>query len=214
MSLPFTPDEFLGVFGRYNEAVWPAQLVLHMMSVACVAALPLRGKLASRLICAALALLWAWAGLAYHLQYFADINPAAWLFAALFVAGAAIFAWEGVLHGRLRFAFADTPRCALGFGLLAYALLVYPLLSISLGHAYPTMPTFGLPCPTTIFTIGMLAFLGAPYPRYVLAVPLGWVVIATQAAFLFGMYEDLGLLAAGVAGIWFVFDRPRKEHPA
>lgn len=27
------------------------------------------------------------------------------------------------------------------------------------------LPTFGLPCPTTLFTIGLLAFVVSPYPR-------------------------------------------------
>lgn len=28
MTLPFTKEEFLTVFARYNESVWPAQVVL------------------------------------------------------------------------------------------------------------------------------------------------------------------------------------------
>ena len=28
MKLPFSRDEFLGIFARYNEAVWPAPIVL------------------------------------------------------------------------------------------------------------------------------------------------------------------------------------------
>src|SRR5690606_31807492 len=58
--------------------------------------------------------------------------------------------------------------------------------------------TFGLPCPTTLFTVGLLAFLARPYPAYVLAVPLLWSAVGTSAAFGLGMYEDLGLIAAGL----------------
>jgi len=72
------------------------------------------------------------------------------------------------------------------------------------------MPTFGLPCPTTIFTFGMLAFLRPPYPRYLFVLPLVWVLIASQAAFLFGMVEDLGLLPAGLVGLWLAW-RPAQR---
>jgi hypothetical protein len=33
MSLPFTVEQFLGAFERYNEAVWPGQLALQCTPV-------------------------------------------------------------------------------------------------------------------------------------------------------------------------------------
>ena len=213
MTLPFTVEEFFDVMRAYNEGVWPAQLGLAAVGGASVALLALRGELASRAISAGLALLWAWAALAYHLGYFYDVNPAAPLFAALFLVGAALFAWQGVVRGRLRFERFDT-QSALGGVLIAYALLVYPTLAIALGHGYPQMPTFGLPCPTTIFTLGLAAFLRPPVPRSVFLAPLAWVLIGSQAALLFGMYEDLGMLAAGAAAVWFAFGRLRDARRA
>jgi hypothetical protein len=60
----------------------------------------------------------------------------------------------------------------MGAALVAFALIVYPVLSRLLGHEYPAVPTFGLPCPTTIFTVGVLLFAKAALPRSVLVVPL------------------------------------------
>ena len=214
MSLPFTQQEFLAVFAAYNQAVWPAQLGLHVAAVASLAVLVLRGRLPSKVASATLALLWLWAGIVYHAGYFAAVNPAANLFAAWFVAGATVFAWEGVVRARLHFSLSATPRGALGFALVAYALAGYPVLGLLLGHAYPSMPTFGAPCPTTLFTVGMLAFLRAPYPRFVLVFPLVWALIALQAAFLLGMHEDLALAVAVAAAVWFALERPHKEQPA
>ena len=48
-----------------------------------------------------LAFLWAWMALAYHLAYFADINPAAPLLAAVFLAQGAALLWNGAARGRL-----------------------------------------------------------------------------------------------------------------
>ncbi|TAK43341.1 MAG: hypothetical protein EPO27_15235 [Betaproteobacteria bacterium] len=69
------------------------------------------------------------------------------------------------------------------------------------GHLYPETPTFGLPCPTATFTIGVLAFLSAPIPRSVFIVPILWSAVGVQAAFLLGVPQDLGLGVAGLAGL-------------
>jgi hypothetical protein len=37
VRLPFTIDQFLDVFRRYNSAVWPSQLVLLGLAVAALA---------------------------------------------------------------------------------------------------------------------------------------------------------------------------------
>ncbi len=63
------------------------------------------------------------------------------------------------------------------------------------------MPTFGLPCPTTLFTIGMLAFLIPPYPRSPVIVPVLWCTVGAQAAFLLGVPQDAGLIVAGVVAV-------------
>lgn len=66
---------------------------------------------------------------------------------------------------------------------------------------YPEMPTFGLPCPTTIFTIGLLCFAVWPLPRSPLIVPLLWCLVGAQAAFLLGVKPDLGLIPTGLVAL-------------
>jgi hypothetical protein len=214
MSLPFTRAQFFDVFGRYNEGVMPLQVGLYLLAVTAFLAMMARQRRVDRVVSAILAALWAWMGVVYHLTYFAPVNPAARFFGGAFVLAAAAFLWAGVLHGRLVFSGESRARRMTGHVLIAYALVGYPLLSLLIGRTYPEMPTFGAPCPTTIFTIGMLAFVAGPYPRYVMAVPLAWAFIGTQAAFALGMYEDLGLLLAGLAGVWLMFDAPLQGRPA
>lgn len=208
MKLPFTADQFFDVFRQYNEAVWPAQAALILLAVAAIGLCIWRRPYSGRLVSAILGLLWAWTGIAYHLIYFTAINKAAIAFAAVFLAGSAAFLWAGVVKGQLVFTSANTIHRVLGGILLVYALLVYPVLTGVLGHPYPAMPTFGLPCPTTIFTIGMLCLLAAPFPRYVLVAPVLWSAVGSQAAFLLGVYADIGLLVAGIVAL-FLFVESR-----
>jgi hypothetical protein len=105
---------------------------------------------------------------------------------------------------RLAFRIRRDARSAFGVLLIGYALVAYPLWSIAIGHRYPELPTFGLPCPTTLLTIGMLGFLQPPYPRGVLVAPLAWSLIGAQAAFLLGVTPDLALLVAAAAAVVFI----------
>lgn len=201
MKLPFTVEQFFGVFRDYNAAVWPMQGLLVALALAALVAVLRPRPWSSVVVCAILATLWAWMAVAYHLAFFARISPAAYGFAVLSAVGAAVFAWQGVVRRRLVFRWVPGLRAAAGIGLIVFALAVYPVWSAWTGHAYPATPTFGLPCPTTIFTIGVLCFTARPSPRSPLIVPVLWCLVGAQAAFLLDVPPDLGLIAAGATGI-------------
>jgi hypothetical protein len=201
MTLPFTVQQFYGVFREYNTAVWPAQWLLVAMALAAVAAVLRPRPWSSIAVSAILSLLWTWIALAYHLAFFTRISPPAYAFAALSMVAAAAFVWQGVVRRRLAFRWAPGLKAMVGVVLIVFALVVYPVWSAYAGHPYPATPTFGLPCPTTIFTIGVLCFATPPSPRSPLIVPLLWCLVGAQAAFLLGVQPDLGLIAAAVVGI-------------
>lgn len=211
--LPFTAEQFFDVFRAYNEAVWPAPVLLLALAVAALVIVAWQRPWSGRVVSAILGFFWAWIAVAYHLAHFASINPLAYAFAAVSAAGAGVFVWQGVARGRLRFRFSGSARAVGGAALVSFALLVYPAWSVLAGHRYPAMPTFGLPCPTTLFTIGMLALLVPPYPRSVAVVPVLWCLVGAQAAFLLGVPQDLGLLVAAVFGGYLVMRASASTAP-
>lgn len=200
MRIPFTVEQFFAIFQTYNEAVWPAQFVLLGLALIAIYLVFSKPPIAGQAVSAILAFIWAWIALGYHLAFFTRINPAAYGFAGLSLIGAGVFLWHGVVRRRLQFEVGNDLRTYAGASLIIFALLVYPAWTWLAGHGYPAMPTFGLPCPTTIFTIGLLAFLKPPAPRAPYIVPVLWSMIGGQAAFLLGVPQDLGLIAAGVIG--------------
>lgn len=201
MQLPFTGDEFFGVFRSYNTAVWPAQVILTLLAFLAIGFIVARRSWSSSAVSAVLALLWLWMGVAYHLAFFTAVNPLAYGFAALSIAGGLLFAWQGVVHRRVEFALSKSLRTAVGIALLSFALVAYPIWATYAGHPYPELPTFGLPCPTTIFTIGLLALASGVGLRTILVVPILWSLVGSQAAFLLDVRPDLGLLVAGIVAI-------------
>lgn len=177
------------------------QLPLMALGVIAIVLLLRQRKNASVGISAILTFLWVWQALAYHLAFFTAINPLAYAFAALFIAGAATFFWQGVVRKKMLFKITSGWRMWAGWSLMIFALLLYPAWTYFSGHRYPAFPRFGLPCPTTLFTIGLLAFLVQPYPRSVFIVPVLWCFVGSQAAFVFDVQADLGLIVSGMLGL-------------
>ena len=73
------------------------------------------------------------------------------------------------------------------------------LFALAPGHAFPRGPTFGVPYPTTLLTIGWLFAADPPWPKVLALIPIGWAVVGGSAAVLFGVRADLMLWAAGIA---------------
>jgi hypothetical protein len=196
VSLPFTHDQFLDVFASYNAALWPAAAIFWLLATSAVAWLA-TGRTGRRLVAGLLAVLWLWSGAVYHLAYFAGINPAARIFGIAFIVEAGLIAWFGLVRSRLDFQLrrGRGVRGALAVFFSVYAL-AYPGLGLVVGLEWPRMPAFGVPCPTTLLTVGLL--LSQPgWPRIVGVVPLLWSVIGGSAALLLGVVPDFALLLAG-----------------
>ena len=198
--IPFTVDQFLSVFERYNVAIWPAQLFLYAIGVLAIYLGFQRTVDFSRSISLVLSMFWIWMGFLYHFWFFSAINKAALIFAAFFVLQSILFFIAGVWKNNLIFQFRPDLFGVTGGVFLIYALVVYPAFSYWLGHRYPAAPTFGLPCPTTIFTFGMLLWTIRRVPLYLLPIPFAWSLLGISAAILFGLIEDYGLLIAGLVG--------------
>lgn len=212
MDLPFTTEQFLAVFERYNLAIWPLQVVAYALGLVAVAlALKPRPR-SDRIIGAILAAFWLWMGVAYHLLFFREINAAATAFGILFVVQGVLWMLVGVVRARLSFGpRADLPSAVGGLFIL-YAMVAYPLIGALLGHGYPRSPSFGVaPCPTTIFTFGLLLWTRAPVPKYALAIPLLWSLLGVSAAISLGIREDVGLLIAGLLGTGLLTWRDRRS---
>ena len=58
----------------------------------------------------------------------------------------------------------------------------YPLIDALTGHAFPAAPVFGVaPCPSAIFTAGLLLWTRRGVPMYVPVVPVVWLMSQTPA---------------------------------
>jgi hypothetical protein len=191
--MPFTANEFLDVFAAYNNELWLLVLALWVLTAAVFGPYIVGGRVWMPFPALVLTVHWLWAGILYHALFFTAINPAAWLFAALFVFQAALFvvaSFEGMTAARV-----GSWRHVVSSSLILYGLL-YPAIAWADGFVYPRMPTFGVPCPTVILTIGFLVAVSTS--SIVLSfIPVAWSMLGMGAVWSFGVHADLALPAAG-----------------
>ena len=206
--IPFTREQFLEVFESYNESIYPFQWILFVLALAAVVLSLKREVHSNRIVAGLLFALWCWTGVVYHWVFFSRINKAAFLFGLLCIIQAVFFLRVGVFRSQMDFRPQLNVFGVVGSLLILYALAIYPVLSYSFEHTYPQSPTFGVPCPTTIFTFGLLLWLGQKVPRFLVAIPLAWSLVGMTAVFSFGILEDMGLVVAGVLGSFLAIYKP------
>jgi hypothetical protein len=176
--LMFSPATWWRLVARYNEALWPMQLL------ACAAGLALlRPAGASRERRAALLLLaaaWAWVGWGFHWQRYAEIFLGApWLAAACGLQAALLLAAAASLRDA---ALPGRGARRAGLALVLLGLLAYPLLARAGGRPWSELEVFGvMPEPTALVTLGwLLATPGAPWQRAALALlPLASLLVGS-----------------------------------
>ncbi len=209
MKPPFSLEQFLHVFRNYNLAVYPMQIVLYLLSGIAVYLVFKPNPKSDKIINLILSFLWFWMAIVYHIIFFTAINKAAYIFGGLFIIQGMLFLIFGAFQNKVSFHFKNDKYAITGITLILFATIVYPVLGYFFGHIYPSSPTFGLPCPTTIFTFGFLLLNTNKCPITILIIPFIWSVIGFLAAFQFGILEDTGLIVASLLSVFLLMYRNR-----
>jgi len=201
MKPPFSIEQFLKVFEEYNFSIWPLQLFFYLLALLSILLSLNKLRKTDKIISLVLASLWIWMGIGYHIIYFSTINKAAFIFGIAFLLQGFLFLYFSFIKTNISFKFSSNIYGVTGSLLIIFALIIYPLLGYFQGHVYPASPTFGVPCPTTIFTFGLLLWTDKKVPITLLIIPVIWSAIGSSAAFVLGIKEDIGLLISGVVFI-------------
>ena len=191
--MPFTNDQFFNVFSQYNLAVWPMQIIFYLLGLTALLAAVGQFRFSNRLVVTILTLCWLWMGAIYHLTYFTAINKPAYVFGSVFILQGILFFVDGVVQRKLSFRPWLNGYAIVGGFFMLYGMVLYPVLGYFLGHVFPYAPTFGVPCPTVIFTFGLLLWTDNKVSKYLLIIPILWSVIGFTAAFQWGVLEDIML---------------------
>jgi hypothetical protein len=204
----FNADKFFLALRQYDQAIWPLPILAALLGLMVILLALHRARVAGRFIASLLAVFWVWIGVEYHSVSLAPVVPLADLAGILFVVQGLLLFWHGVLNDRLVFSTGGGSRALLGGLILAYAMILYPLLGPSLTHGAQSGFCFGVaPTPTVIFTLGLYLWTEDELPWDLLVIPMVWVVMGSRLAWETGLPEDFMLLPAGAAVVWMALRR-------
>jgi hypothetical protein len=198
MKTPFTTQEFFAVFVRYNEAVFPLQILIFILGIAGLMLIHARNPIKRKSIGILLVFLWLWMGSIYHIGFFSSINKAAYVFGGLFILEGLFICYEAYIRNKLAFRFQGHFANYLGYFFILFGLVIYPAISFALEKSLARTIALGLPCPSTILTFGFLMLADRKLPKYLLIIPSLWAVIGLSAAINFGVYQDFMMIVAAV----------------
>lgn len=191
--LMFEARTYHRLFELYNQALWPAQVLVLLLGVALVLS-AWRDGVSARATGAILAMAWLWVAWAFHWQRYATINLAARSFAAAFAVQALLIV-VGAIRRR-SWLDPSRPPDPIGLGVVFFAVVLQPLLGPLLGRSWAAAELFGLaPDPTALATLGILLIAGESWVLFL--IPLLWC--AVTAATLFAMNARDWWLAPVVA---------------
>lgn len=174
--LLFAPRTYYRLFELYNLAVWPAHILTGALGLALLVLLRRGGAWRGRAIAAILAAVWLWVAWAYLIERYSTINWMAQYLAVGFAAQALLLIVSGVFLNRLTPGTGMVSRASIG--LVAFALVVQPLLAPLLGRLWLQAEFFGIaPDPTVAATIGALLAMQRVH-WHLLVLPLLWCAIA------------------------------------
>ncbi len=214
MGVDITLAQLLDLFARYNNAIWPMPLAAYGLGLVALFLALRRDARSSQVVLLILAFFWLWMGLVLSLVYVTQLSVAPAL------VGAVEYTLQGVLLAAvaLRSGFTFQPRMdaygVLGALAVLYALIGYPVVEYLLGRGYPQTAPFGLvPCPTSMFTLGLLLWAPRPWRRALLVIP---ILVGLSAAIVVpkGVVEDLALVLLSVVVAVLAIYRPVPVRPA
>ena len=199
MKTPFSAQQFFSVFESYNTAVFPIQIVILTGGLAALILLFSGNRYRHYLLGGILALLWIWTGFIYFLNFFTVIGQAGFVFGILFLLEGIFLLHVTLRHG-IKINYSNSMNDKLAVFFILFGLIIYPLIEVLKGIELARIIILGLPCPTTIFTIGLLMLNNDKSTWYLMIIPTLWSLIGITAAVNFKITQDFMMIVAAVAG--------------
>lgn len=206
--MPFTSEQFFNVFKEYNTFVFPAQIIFLIGGVICVFLLKIQNRYAENFIKTFLIMLWLWIGVIYQLMFFTVINKAAYIFGALFIIQSIFFFVDFFIRKKFVINFGNKLISITGYTLLIFGVIIYPVIGLLVEKNLVYLISLGLPCPSVIFTFGMLVLAEKSLSKHIFIIPVLWATIGFFAAINFGVYQDVAL---PISALTLFFYKSKKQ---
>ena len=207
------PGSLFQAFSKYNQAIWPIQIAAYALAVVAIFLAIKRFKYSDNIILFILSFYWLWAGIVCLFGFLAPDFPIFYMLGVMAVFQGILFLYFGFKSENklLSFSFKADIYGMTGAIYIIYALIIYPIIGYLTGHPLHNYPVFGVaPCPVCIFTLGLLIIARRRFPLILLIVPLIESLLGIIPTLL-GLYADIGLIIAGLAGFYLILHKRRQS---
>ena len=210
-------ETWLSTYASYNSAFFPIHILFYVIAIAAFVFTLLRpGAIANIIMKSVLTLLWAWTGALFFILHYGPHNTAGYTFGVVFLILTIMFITDIFLK-KLDFDPKHNKNYTyVCIGLVAWAAVAYPILSLALGRSWPAMAAFPItPGPLVIFTSGVLLLTLKESHTWFFGIPFIWALVqGIGAPTYWGLYEDYSVvLLCGFAFFvaWYYQSKQRKE---
>ena len=209
--MDITLEQLFEAVAQFNELLFPAQWAAMIIAIAAVVFVFIKKSFSNALIIGVAILFFLLSALAFWLPAGIQGYNNGYLYTALFLMQAVFLLSAGV-EDELHFKFEAKAISIIGFLVVIYALIGYPLVGLAIGRSYPALifsPLF--PCPLNIWLMGMLLMTEKPVPRYTLILPFIWGLIGIMWTAL-GVTEDIAVILINLVGPAILVYRDRGKY--
>jgi hypothetical protein len=210
--LLFSPRTYYRLIQRYNESLWPSQILALALGAGLIAALRRPSPRTGRIVSAVVALALAWTSWAFVLRRYTTINWAAEYFVLPLAATALVFVWAGAIRGRLIYRVTGRVSDKVGFAMLVLGGVLYPLLAPLAGRPLSQAEIFSVaPDPTALAAAGLLLLAEPPARGWLVLAPALWCLVAGATAWAMGAAEAVVLVPTALLAPTLALLRGRRS---
>ncbi len=207
--LSFSIEEFLLVLESYNLDIWPLQIVVYVLIILVLFFSLKPTKYSTKIVLSILSFLWLFNGIVFCFLYWAPTHIFGYIFGVCCVVQGLMFIYS-ISKSDITMSSPDKTYTLTGILFVLYAIIGYQIFGYYLGHIYPEFFSVGLvPCPTTIFTLGIFLIINKSIPIKYFVIPLMISLGGFLAAYN-GIYEDIGLIIAGIISTILIYKEMRR----
>ena len=195
--LSFSLKEFLIVLESYNLDIWPLQIIAYVLILLVLFISLKPTKYSVKIVLVVLSFFWLFTGIVFCFIYWVPNHIFGYIFGIFCVLQGLLFLYS-IRRSDITIALPNKTKIIIGILFITYAIIGYQIFGYYLGHIYPKFFAVGLvPCPTTIFTLGIFLIINKSIPIKYFVIPLMISIGGFLAAYN-GIYEDIGLVIVGI----------------
>lgn len=183
--IPFTADIYFRLLERMSENFWP----LHLLTLALgLAAVWLALKPHSRLTCLVITPVWAFVGLAFFIQRYAELNWAGGYIGYFFLAQAILLLLISMAGVGLDNVIHKRPSVVIGIVIALVGLIGLPFIAPLTGGSWHQSEVFGIHAdPTAMTTLGLSLIMFRGWGLWLMAIiPALWLLISGLTLWVLG----------------------------